>query len=384
MVLHPNIKILTWFNFFTDFKLYTPVAIIYFSTITGSYALGMSIFSIIMVSSALLEIPTGIFSDRIGRKKTVMYGAAASTLATIFYAIGQVYWILAVGALFEGLSRSLYSGNNDALLHDTLALSHEEHEYSEYLGKVSAMFQAALAISAVLGSLLASYSFSLIMWFSVVPQLICFILAFLLKEPKIHSEISGNIYSHLKEAYMNFFTNKKLRLLSLSDILGYGFGEAGFQFQSAFYNTVWPVWAIGIAKTISYATAAVSFHFSGKIIKKFGGFKILIADNIANRIINIFSTALPSIVSPLLMSSTSLFFGISVVAKNSLMQKEFTNKQRATMGSLNSFASNIFFGIVAILLGLLADKIDPAKAYLTLQILMLFNLFIYWRLFKNK
>ena len=59
--LHKNIKILTWFNFFTDFLLYAPVAIIYFERITGSYALGMSIFSIIMIGSALFEVPTGIF-----------------------------------------------------------------------------------------------------------------------------------------------------------------------------------------------------------------------------------------------------------------------------------------------------------------------------------
>jgi len=59
--LHKNIKILTWFNFFTDFLLYAPIAIIYFERVTGSYALGMSIFSITMVSSALFEIPTGVF-----------------------------------------------------------------------------------------------------------------------------------------------------------------------------------------------------------------------------------------------------------------------------------------------------------------------------------
>lgn len=62
-----NIKFLTWFNFFTDFKLYSPVAILYFAQVTGSFALGMSIFSIAYVSAAFFEIPTGIYSDLIGR-----------------------------------------------------------------------------------------------------------------------------------------------------------------------------------------------------------------------------------------------------------------------------------------------------------------------------
>jgi hypothetical protein len=60
---------------------------------------------------------------------------------------------------------------------------------------------------------------------------------------------SGNIYVHLQSAVKNFTQNKKLRLLSISSILGYAFGEAGYQFQSAFYSTLWPIWAIGLAKT---------------------------------------------------------------------------------------------------------------------------------------
>jgi len=383
MALHRNIKLLTWFNFFTDFKLYAPIAIIYFTQVSGSFALGMSIFSIIMISSALFEIPTGVFSDLIGRRKTVIYGAFSAVLATTFYAVGQSYWILVIGAIFEGLSRSFYSGNNDALLHDTLAQTQEEHHYSEFLGRISAMFQAALALSAILGGILASWSFQLIMILSVIPQVLCLYIAFLLTEPKIHTRKSGNIYLHLKEAYKNFLTNKKLRLLSVASILGYGFGEASFQFQSAFYNTVWPVWAIGFAKAISYVLATVSFHFSGRLLKKFDGIKILLLDNIFNRIANITATVFPTILSPALMSSTSMFFGVGTVAKNSLLQKEFTNEQRATMGSLNSFVGSIVFGILAVILGLLADKLSPAKAILILQIFQIINLWFWWKLFKH-
>lgn len=383
MAFKKNIRILTWFNFFTDFRLYSPVAIIYFAKVTGSYALGMSIFSITMVSSALFEVPTGIFSDMIGRKRTVVFGAATAVVYAIFYAIGQSFWILAIGALFEGLSRSFYSGNNDALLHDTLAETGNEHQYDEFLGRVSAMFQIALAVSGLVGAVLANWSFALVMWLSVIPQMICFVISLQLKEPKVHGNESGNIYTHLKAAYLNFVKNKRLRLLTVSSVLGYGFGEASYQFQSAFYNTVWPIWAIGIAKAISNFGAAISFHYAGRIIKKFNGLKILIVDNIYNRFVNIVSTAFPTVLSPLIMSTTSMFFGVTTVTKSTLMQKEFSQSERATMGSLNSFAGSIFFGILAFLLGFVADKISPAKAFLILQIFQIGNLWFYWKLFKH-
>lgn len=384
MRMKRNIKILTWFNFFTDFRLYAPIAIIYFAKVSGSYALGMSIFSITMISSALFEVPTGIFSDMIGRRKTVILGSVSAVIYACLYALAPSFWPLALGALFEGLSRSFYSGNNDALLHDTLFEEGNQHKYDELLGKISAMFQVALAISGILGSFLATWSFPLIMWLSVIPQLICLYLSFLLDEPKHQGKESGNMYSHLKSACQNFLQNKRLRLLSISSVIKYAFGEAGYQFQSAFYNTVWPLWAIGIAKMLSNLGAALSFHMSGKVIKRFGGLKILIVDIIYNRIVNIFSTAFPTVLSPLLMSTTSLFYGVVSVTKSSLMQREFTSKERATMGSLNSFAGNIVFGVMAFLLGLVADKISPSRAFLGLQLFQLINLWFYWRLFKHK
>ena len=106
MKLHKNIRLLAWFNFFLEFRLYAPVAIIYFSKVTGSYALGMSVFSVAMLASAIFEVPTGVFSDMIGRKKTVVFGAVASLLSVLFYAWGGNYLILLVGAVVEGLARS--------------------------------------------------------------------------------------------------------------------------------------------------------------------------------------------------------------------------------------------------------------------------------------
>ncbi len=80
MNISKNVKLLKWFNFFSDFSLFSPIAILYFTQITGSFALGMSIFSVGMISAALFEVPTGIFSDKIGRKKTITLGA----ISTIF------------------------------------------------------------------------------------------------------------------------------------------------------------------------------------------------------------------------------------------------------------------------------------------------------------
>ncbi|CAN5201173.1 MFS transporter [soil metagenome] len=379
-----NIKLLFWFNFFSDLRLYAPIAIIYFTNITGSFALGMSIFSVVMICSALFEIPTGIFSDRIGRRKTIICGAMAAVVATFFYAISNTYLLLVVGAICEGLSWSFYSGNNEALLYDTLAANGKTDEYPRQYGKITSMFQVALAISGILGPFLAIWSFHLIMWLSVLTQWICLALALHMVEPTVHANKSGNIYTHLIDAFKNFENNKKLRLLTISGVIGYAFGEASYQFQAAFYATLWPLWAIGIAKTVANVEAAISFRYGHILLKKINPFKLLIVDNVYNRIVNSIAVIFPSVFSPVLMTSSGIFFGITSTAKNLLFQKEFTNEQRATMGSLGSFLGSIIFGIVAFLLGLTADKLSPAWAILLLNLFQLVNLYFYWKLFHHE
>jgi len=377
-----NIRVLTWFNFFSDFKLYAPFAIIYFAQVSGSFALGMAIFSIARIVSAVFEIPTGIFSDRIGRKKTVILGASSAILFIIIYAIGHSFWFLVIGAIFEGLSISFYSGNNNALLHDTLKEENQTEKYADYLGKISKMFPAGLAISAVLGGLFSVWSLSIVVWLSVIPQTFCLLLAFFIKEPTTISRMSGNIYRNLKEAYFQFTRNRKLKYLSLASIVSDGLGEAGFLFQSAFYNTVWPLWAIPIAKTISYIGSTAGFHYAGRVIRRFNIFKVLIVGNLYTRGLYLLATGIPTVLSPLLLSLSSLFYGSAMVGRGSLMQKEYSDERRATMASLNAFAGSIFFAVVAIILGFVADFLTPAKALFFLQFFHLTAIFFYWKLFK--
>lgn len=378
-----NIKLLSWHSFFTDFSLWAPIAILYFSKVTGSFTLGLSIFSITMVSSALFEIPTGIFSDFIGRRKTLILGAFAYLIGMILYAAGDSFLMLVFGAIFEGLGRSFYSGNNDALLYDSLAAVGEENDFDEYTGKISSKSQLAQGLSALLGGVVAALSFKWVMWLSTIPQLICLILGLMLVDVALKSKEDENIYSHLKEAVKGFVHNAQLRTLSITSIISYGIAEASYQFKNAFVAILWPIWAIGISSVLSSFGAAVSFHFSGRLIRRFKALTWILAGSIYSRIANLIALVFPSVLSPALMSTTSVFYGVGQTAKSALMQKEFTHQQRATMGSLNSFGGSFFFGIFAIFLGKLADMFGPTKALIYVQILQFGVLYLYLKLFMK-
>ena len=113
-----NLTLLALFNFLLDFRPYAPLGIIYFARSTGSFLTGMSVFAVTTLTMAVCELPLGIFSDRVGRKRTMILGAAAGAASLLCWALGGHYLVFLGGSAFAGLAGALFSGNNEAFLYD--------------------------------------------------------------------------------------------------------------------------------------------------------------------------------------------------------------------------------------------------------------------------
>ena len=105
----------------------------------------------------------------------------------------------------------------------------------------------------------------------------CLILSFGFRETIPPREKKDTYLRHIKKALIQFKTNRKLRKLSLASVNNFSVGEATYQFQAAFFQSLWPLWAVGAAKTIANFGAAASFHFSGRATKKWGEYPLLIS-----------------------------------------------------------------------------------------------------------
>ncbi len=391
-----NITILSWFNFLEDLRFYGPVAVLCFQRICGSYALAMGVFGVTMFSSVLFEVPTGLLSDRVGRRPTLIYGQIAGFASVLAYAIagsGAGSIILFIGAALEGISRAFFSGNNNALLHDSLKLSDREREFHKILGKLSSYFQLAAAVSAVAGGAFAYWSFSIVLWLSVVPQAAALVLSFLIVEPgpikdadaKKDAErgLAGS-FRHLIGAAKAFFSKKRIVVVASAGAVSGALGESAYQFSSAFFAVLWPAWALGFSKLLSSLGAALSFRLSGRAIDRFGEFPVLIVSRSYGRIVGTIAALFPGPHSPLLMASSSLFFGTGVIANETILQKEFSDSQRATMGSIGAMLESVMFAVAAPLLGFMADRVGPIKAYLLVQLAMIPVVLIIWLEFRRR
>jgi MFS family permease len=381
-----NIRLLGWFNFCNDFRIYGPVMVVYFAHVTGSYADGVLILAIAKVSSSLFELPTGVFSDYVGRRMTMLGGQIANIACIAAYAIAPSFAVLAVGAALEGLSWSLFSGNQDAFLYDTLKDENREAEYAEHQGRLSAMFQSALALSAAISALLLIwYPFRLLFWLSLLPQVLGLAIGLFTIEPKRHGrEIETNLLAHLREAMAAFARDWMLREVSLAAMVGFALGEAKHMFYPAYFTVLWPAWGLGIASMLTHAFGALGFRAAGGLIRRLRELPLLLWSNLLSIVFGISATAIPTIASPAISALAAFPYGPSVVAQVSLMQKAFTHRQRATMGSLVSLGGNMLYAFAVFGLGAFADRVGPQYALLTAEILSISVTLLYWRLFGRE
>lgn len=377
-----NIRLLSLFYVCYNFRLYSVLAVIYFYQVTHSYTLALSIFSVAQICQGLFEIPLGYYSDKYGRSNCLRVGAITSLLSVIFYAIGQNYWILVLGAIFEGINFAAFSGNNDALLYETLQAANKKEDYHHEYGKMNSWLELSGFVGVFVGSLLAARSLALLFAISLVPRLVATVISFGFVDPKVKKQPVESVVRHFQDSWLVYKHNVKVRLLSLAGIIGY-VGEVTWNFQSAFYNLFLPTWATSMVMSVNFLTSFVSFRLSSRLINKFAAMKVLFYSEVYSRSLVLAAYLFPSLASPFVIATASVSYGPSVVAKSTILQNEFTNEQRATMTSINSFIGNIIYSLSAILVGMAADQFGVTKSLLAVHLILVSISLIYFKLYRN-
>ena len=171
--------------------------------------------------------------------------------------------------------------------------------------------------------------------------------------------------------------------LVAADSLSGGAGEAAYQFRATFIAMVWSEWAIGIAGTLGDVFAAFSFWISEKWINRKGSKWIILMGKAYSMILNVVSFILGNVFSPILLTSNALFYGAMQVAKNDMSQKLFTDRNRASMGSIKSLTESLAGAVLAVLIGWLGDRFGVVPALVSFQVFGVISLLIYIFLFKK-
>jgi len=144
------------FRLFRNAYFHVAISITYFSSIGLTLADALTLESIYYVSKCLTEMPTGFLADRYGRKTCLV---ASSVTAAAGYAMmvlcPQFSWLI-VAELLLGLSMSLASGADSALVYEALSEQSRLDEYRTVEGRGWSMRNLGYGAASAVGSLLAA------------------------------------------------------------------------------------------------------------------------------------------------------------------------------------------------------------------------------------
>lgn len=151
----------------------------------------------------VMEVPTGVVSDLIGKKRTLIAACLCNTIGYTIMASTNSLSQLVIGFLFFQVGLAFYSGAIEAMAFDTLKQYGEEARFDEVVSKGNAYAIISLVVATLIGGLLYNVNFRLPHYGQSVAFGVGLVGALFLKEPEIDT-FTFTIRNYIKQLGAGF------------------------------------------------------------------------------------------------------------------------------------------------------------------------------------
>lgn len=143
----------------------------------------LTLAAIYYAASVALEVPSGYLSDRVGRRPTLVVGAALQALGCFTIAAADGFGTFAVGQACLAGAGAFFSGTDTSLLYESLRANGREAELVQHEARLQRVGLVALGLAALAGGFLASVDLRLPHALTGVASLVALGAALRLVEP---------------------------------------------------------------------------------------------------------------------------------------------------------------------------------------------------------
>lgn len=228
-----TIALLPWYHFLNGLLFWQAVWFLYFqSNLSGSEAI--ILYSVYDISVTVLEVPSGYFSDRIGRRFTLLLSTICSLLGCLALAFGGSFAIFALGQALLGAGSAFKSGTDSSLLYESLEASGRADEVEAQELRVWRFVLAGLAVSALLGGAMTLWSPPMPFYATALAYAFATLLVWFMAEPP--RKMSEGLHVQLA-ALKAALLHPVLAWLFALSVLMYGFSHLPFVFGQPFILT---------------------------------------------------------------------------------------------------------------------------------------------------
>lgn len=156
-----------------------------------------------------LEVPSGAFADRFGRRATFLTGIAFEGVGTLIFAFAGDFNLLVLSYVVWSAGLAFRSGNDEAYLYDALAAGDRGAEYSDRIGLYWALGTVTLLAGGLIGGVLAEVTTLQVgILAALVPFALAVPLLLMMQEPPRRPHISkltlaGTLHEGVREVWRN-------------------------------------------------------------------------------------------------------------------------------------------------------------------------------------
>lgn len=157
----------------------------------------------------LFQVPFGVLSDKIGRKKALCLGLVVFIIGSAVCAVANDIWLMMIGRALQG------SGAVGAVATAMISDFVKEEQRSKAMAIMGACIGLAFALSMVLSPLLSQhFGLASLFWISIALTALCIVLLYTAvpKEPKI-------ITKSPKTPILQLLKQKNLALMNLTSFM---------------------------------------------------------------------------------------------------------------------------------------------------------------------
>lgn len=146
------------YGFLKNLRLFEPFIILFFREGGLSFFQIGLLYSVRDLATNILEIPTGIYADAFGRRRSMVMVFLAYIASFVIFFSSSNFYVYGLAMVCFALGEALRSGTHKALILEYLKLNQMEDVKVEYYGSTRAASQLGSAVNSLLAAALVFYT----------------------------------------------------------------------------------------------------------------------------------------------------------------------------------------------------------------------------------
>ena len=182
--LERNVSLYPLYQGLLNAYFWLPVFFLYFIERLGLGQV-LRLEAIYYATVVLLEVPSGYFSDRIGRRLTLLVSSSGLVVSYALFFLGRSFEMLAAAQVLLALGLAFNSGTDTALHFDSLSALGREDEYAAREAKANQAALGGRALAALIGGVAAAWQMRFAYGLSLLAAVGTLSVAVLFVEPMV-------------------------------------------------------------------------------------------------------------------------------------------------------------------------------------------------------